>query len=41
MDTTQLRIFGAGVFFLLIFLSGIWLTRSGKPYSAIIFNSIN
>ena len=38
MSTTQLRVVGAGLFFLLIFLSGFWLSRSGKPYSAIIFN---
>ncbi len=38
MGTTQLRIVGAGLFFLSIFLSGFWLSRSGKPYSVIIFN---
>jgi hypothetical protein len=38
MDTIQLRVIGAGLFFLFIFLSGFWLSRSGKPYSAIIFN---
>jgi hypothetical protein len=33
MSTTQLKIAGAGLFFLLIFLFGYWLSRSGKPYS--------
>jgi len=27
-----------GIFFLFIFLSGFWLSRSGKPYNGIIFN---
>lgn len=35
MSTTQFV--GAGVFFLLILLSGYWLSRSGKPYSMIVF----
>jgi hypothetical protein len=38
MSTNQLRVVGTGLFFLLIFLSGFWLSRSGKPYSSIIFN---
>ena len=38
MSTDQLRVVGTGSFFLLIFLSGFWLSRSGKPYSSIIFN---
>jgi hypothetical protein len=38
MNTTQSRIVSAGLFFLFIFLSGFWLSRSGKPYNAIIFN---
>ncbi len=38
MDTSQSRLIGAGLFFLFIFLSGFWLNRSGKPYSAVIFN---
>ena len=33
MSTTQVRVVGAGLAFLLIFLSGIWLSRSGKPFS--------
>jgi hypothetical protein len=36
MSTTQLRIVGAGLFFLFIFLSGIWLSNSGKPLNTII-----
>ena len=38
MSTNQVRVAGTGLFFLFIFLSGFWLSRSGKPYSAIIFN---
>ena len=36
MSTNQLRVVSAGLFYLFIFLSGIWLSRSGKPYSVII-----
>lgn len=36
MDTTQLRVVGAGLFFLFIFLSGIWLSNSGKRLNVII-----
>ena len=35
MGTTQLVFVGAGLFFLFIFLSGVWLGRSGKPFSSI------
>lgn len=38
MGGTQLRVIGAGLSFVLIFLLGFWLSRSGKPYSPIIFN---
>ena len=38
MGTNELRVVGIGLFFLLIFPSGIWLSRSGKPYHVIIFN---
>jgi hypothetical protein len=38
MSTNQLRIVGAVLFCLFIFLSGFWLSRSGKPYKEIIFN---
>jgi hypothetical protein len=36
MDANQLRIVGAGLFFVIIFVSGYWLSRSGKPYSVIV-----
>ncbi len=36
MSPTQLRVAGTGLFFLFIFLSGIWLSNSGKPLNAII-----
>lgn len=38
MDTTELRVAGVGLSFLVILLSGIWLNRSGKPYSAALLN---
>ncbi|MFC1619097.1 hypothetical protein ACFL45_04045 [Candidatus Neomarinimicrobiota bacterium] len=38
MSTTLLRVTGAGLFFLFIFLSGFWLSRIGKPYHTLIFN---
>jgi hypothetical protein len=38
MDVAQLRMLGAGIFFLFIFLSGFWLSRVGKPYNALRFN---
>jgi hypothetical protein len=38
MSTNQLRVLGTGLFFLLILFSGYWLSRSGKPYSTIVFN---
>jgi hypothetical protein len=36
MSTTQLGVVGAGFFFLVIFLSGIRLSRSGRPFNGII-----
>jgi len=33
---TESRFAGAGLFFLLIFLSGIWLSRSGRPLSGVL-----
>jgi hypothetical protein len=36
MDANPLRILGAGLFFVIIFVSGYWLSRSGKPYSVIV-----
>ena len=38
MSTTQLRIAGIALLFLIIFLSGYWLSRSGKPYGGLLFN---
>lgn len=38
MNTLQLRLLSAGLFFLLILPSGFWLSRSGKPYSFVLFN---
>jgi hypothetical protein len=37
MNPILSRAIGAGAFFLFIFLSGFWLSRSGKPYSTMIF----
>ena len=37
MNTYQLRVVGAGLFYVFIFLSGIWLSRSGRPLNAGIF----
>jgi len=39
MSTIQLRVVGAGLFFIFIFLSGIWLSRSGKPLNGIALTS--
>jgi len=36
MTTNHLRILYAVVFFLLIFLSGFWLSRSGRPYGVLL-----
>jgi hypothetical protein len=38
MTTNQLRIVGAGAFFLFIFLTGFGLNRTGKPYNGLLFN---
>jgi len=37
MNTNQLKIIGTGAAFLIMFLSGIWLNRTGKPYGTLIF----
>jgi uncharacterized membrane protein (UPF0136 family) len=37
MSTTPGGVVGVGLLFVLILLSGIWLHRSGKPYSTLIF----
>ena len=36
MGTIQSSVGGAGLFFVFIFLSGVWLSRSGKPLNGII-----
>jgi len=36
MSTDQIRIAGTGFLFLLTFISGFWLSRSGKPFNAIV-----
>jgi hypothetical protein len=36
MNTDQLSIVGTGLFFVVIFVSGYWLSRSGKPYNVIV-----
>ena len=33
-----LKITGIGIVFLLIIISGIWLTKTGRPYSPVLFN---
>jgi len=33
-----MRVTGTGLFFIAIFLSGFWLSRTGKPYSSLILN---
>jgi hypothetical protein len=38
MTTSQWRLAGAAAFFLVIFVSGFWLRRTGKPYSVMISN---
>ena len=37
MNTNQLRVVSAGAGFLIMFLSGFWLNRTGKPYGTFIF----
>ncbi|HZW02821.1 MAG TPA: hypothetical protein VFF68_02745 [Anaerolineaceae bacterium] len=39
MNTIVSRFVGTGAFFLLIFLTGFWLSRSGKPYSTALFSA--
>jgi hypothetical protein len=36
MNTMNTKLISAAVFFLLIILSGFWLSRTGKPYSTLI-----
>ena len=35
MEITQLDVLKAGLFFVFVFASGIWLRISGKPYSTV------
>ncbi len=37
MSTTQVRVAGTGLLFMLVFLSGLWVSGSGKPYSTLPF----
>jgi len=38
MSTTQVRVAGTGLLFVLIFLSGLWVSGSGKPYNTLPFS---
>ena len=38
MDTNQLEVIGAGLFFFFIYLSGFRLRHLGKPYGSLLFN---
>ncbi len=38
MSNTALRAVEAGLFFVLILLTGYWLSRGGKPYSSLALN---
>jgi len=38
MTTVQVRLIETGIFLLLMFLSGFWLSRAGKPYPGGKFN---
>ena len=38
MDIQNSEMFYTGIFFLLMLLSGFWVSRSGKPYNSFIFN---
>jgi hypothetical protein len=37
MSTAQVRVAGTGLLLVLIFLSGLWVSGSGKPYSTLPF----
>jgi hypothetical protein len=37
MNTNQLKIVSLAAAFLIMFLSGFWLNRTGKPYGTLIF----
>ena len=38
MDSTQMKVIEAGLFFFFIFLTGVRLSRSGRPYHVLKFN---
>jgi hypothetical protein len=38
MNTVTTKLIGVAALFLLIFIFGFWLSRSGKPYSPALFN---
>jgi len=37
MNTNQARVISLGVGFLIMILSGFWLSRTGKPYGMLVF----
>ena len=37
MNNNLLKIFGVGLAFIIMFLSGFWLNRTGKPYGTLVF----
>jgi hypothetical protein len=39
MNALQLRFVSAGLFFLLILPTGLWLRHSGKPYGTLLFTA--
>lgn len=38
MSNTALRAVGVGLFFVVIFVTGYWLSRRGKPYNSLALN---
>jgi uncharacterized membrane protein len=36
MTAAQLTVVGAGLFFVLIFLSGLWLSRHKRPFNSVV-----
>ncbi len=38
METIQTRLIGSGLLVVLIYASGFWVSRAGKPYPALNFN---
>jgi hypothetical protein len=38
MSITTSRTVAAGIFFIMIFIFGFWLHRSGKPYNSLLLN---